>query len=261
MTETTLLVDADVIAVRAALYCQSTFNFGGDDIIEYHEEDLPDYIDGEIESYCQRLKTTNVVCVLSSSINFRKDVLPTYKEGRPTKPKLHGLAKEYIRDNYETREKEGLEGDDVLGILSTHPTLIKGKKIIVSIDKDMKTIPGYLFDPDNDTKARKISEIEADRFWLLQAMMGDTVDNYKGCPGIGKVRGTQLLEDVLEWGTPWASNAQLINEAWSRIVKLFESKELTEEDALVQARVARICRHTDYDYKKKEVILWTPQGA
>jgi DNA polymerase-1 len=42
------------------------------------------------------------------------------------------------------------------------------------------------------------------------------------------------------------------------VVAAFESKGLTEEDALVQARVARICRASDYDFKTKEVKLWNP---
>lgn len=261
MTDTTLLIDADVVAYKAAIYCETTFNFGDGEFIEYHEEELPEYIEGEIQSYCQRLNTDKVICVLSSSVNFRKEVLPTYKANRPPKPKLITVAKEFIRENFDTKEKDGLEGDDVLGILSTHPKLIKGDKIIVSIDKDMQTIPGLLFNPDKDDPVREITEIQADRYWLMQTMTGDTTDGYKGCPGVGKVGANKLLDSVLEWGTPWASNAQLVAEAWRRIVELFESKGLTEEDALIQARVARICRHTDYDYKQKEVILWTPLQA
>jgi len=255
---TTLLIDADVIAVRAAIFCETKFDFGDGDFIEYHPEELPDYIEGEIQSYRTRLRCDNVVCVLSDSVNFRKEILPTYKASRPVKPKLHAMARDYIKDNFDTKIKATLEGDDVLGILSTHPTLIKGKKIIVSIDKDMQTIPGYLFDPDNDKRPRLIHPVAADRFWLLQTMTGDTVDEYKGCPGIGPVKAQKLIDDVVEWGTPWASDEELVAETWRRIVELYISKGLTEEDALVQARVARICRHTDFNYKEKKVIPWTP---
>lgn len=255
---TTLLLDTDVVAVRAALFCQAKFDFGEGEFIEYHPDELPEYIDGEIQSYRERTGIEDVVCALSSDTNFRKGILPTYKAKRPPKPKLVKDAKQYILDNYDTKVKPGLEGDDVLGILSTHPKLIKGDKIIVSIDKDMKTIPGLLFNPDHDEGVVEISELQADRYWLYQTLVGDTIDEYKGCPGIGEVRATQLLDEVLDWGTPWATNQQLVKEAWERIVKLFESKGLTQEDALTQARVARICRHTDYDFKAQQVKLWTP---
>jgi DNA polymerase-1 len=41
-------------------------------------------------------------------------------------------------------------------------------------------------------------------------------------------------------------------------VEAYAKKNLTADDALVQARVARILRHTDYNFKTKEPILWTP---
>ena len=42
------------------------------------------------------------------------------------------------------------------------------------------------------------------------------------------------------------------------MVKTFEEKDMTEEDALVNARRARILTVDDYDSEKKEPILWTP---
>ena len=47
-------------------------------------------------------------------------------------------------------------------------------------------------------------------------------------------------------------------EAWQVVVETYASKGLTEEEALQQARVARILRHTDYDVEKEEVVLWKP---
>jgi DNA polymerase-1 len=45
---------------------------------------------------------------------------------------------------------------------------------------------------------------------------------------------------------------------WEIVVSYYEAKGLTEEDALVQARVASICRYTNFNYQSKEVILWQP---
>ena len=39
---------------------------------------------------------------------------------------------------------------------------------------------------------------------------------------------------------------------------LFKDKELTEEDALVNARLARILTVDDYDFENKKPKLWTP---
>ena len=41
---------------------------------------------------------------------------------------------------------------------------------------------------------------------------------------------------------------------------LFKEKEYTEEDALTNARLARILTVDDYDFNKKEPKLWTPSS-
>lgn len=46
---------------------------------------------------------------------------------------------------------------------------------------------------------------------------------------------------------------------WPVVVQAYEKKGLSEEVALVQAQIARICRRDDYDFKRKEVILWKPK--
>jgi len=45
---------------------------------------------------------------------------------------------------------------------------------------------------------------------------------------------------------------------WSAVVDAYESKGLTEEDAVMQARMARILRAEDWDFGKKAPRLWCP---
>ena len=96
-----------------------------------------------------------------------------------------GRVKEFYSKHYEVYLRPRLEADDCMGILSTHKTLVPGERIIVSNDKDMQTIPGLLFNPAKDKKPRRISELEADRFFMYQTLVGDTTDGYPGCYGIG----------------------------------------------------------------------------
>ena len=60
----------------------------------------------------------------------------------------------------------------------------------------------------------------------------------------------------------YKSQAQTLFEkecySWATVVKAFESKGLTEEDALLNARLAKILTHEDYDAKRQEPKLWTP---
>ena len=135
-----------------------------------------------------------------------------------------------------------------MGILSTNKKILKGKKIIISEDKDMKTIPGYLYNPNNpNLGVVKVSLDEANKFWMYQTLIGDTTDNYKGCKGIGDKKATAILEGLTT-----------VEEMWEAVVETYLSKGMKERDALMNARVARICRTEDYDFKTKEVKLWKP---
>jgi len=237
------------------------------------------------------LDADRIVVALSDSRNFRYDVLPTYKHNRATtrQPMLRPLLKQYVEDNYEVFKRPGLEGDDVMGILSTSKQIIKGEKIIVSIDKDMQTIPGLLLNWDHARQSiseasehlsfgdciRRITPEEADRFHLVQALAGDPTDGYGGCPGVGVETAKRILEadpHILvetdhafksgkrkgETEKRWVKQ-QGDYTPWETIVSYYAKAGLSEEEALTQARVARICRNTDYDFKKREVILWEPQ--
>ena len=89
----------------------------------------------------------------------------------------------------------------------------------------------------------EISLEQADRTHLTQALTGDITDGYSGCPGIGPKTAIKVLKEG----------------DWIEVVAAYEKVGLTEEDALIQARVARILRHGEYNKKTKEVKLWTPE--
>jgi DNA polymerase-1 len=202
-------------------------------------------VEAQIAGWMTKLDTTAVVVAFSDSHNFRKDVYPAYKSNRSgkRKPVAYKQVKAWMEETWTCYQRPGLEGDDILGILSTSDKIISGQKIIISVDKDFKTIPGYFYNPDKDEKPVFYDVDQADYWHMMQTLMGDTTDGYPGCPGMGPKSAEKLLAEVWNWDT---------------IVAAYEKKGLTEADALVQARCARILRTEDYDFKKKEVKLWTP---
>jgi DNA polymerase-1 len=251
---TTLLIDADTLVYKVAHVSQREYQWPDCDapsVALNDEADVVEAVDREISWACRTLDTSEVIVCLSCPTveGWRRAILPAYKAQRNegTRPHYFAFIREYLEKAYPTYRRDTLEADDIMGILSTSPSLVKGRKVIVSIDKDMETIPGFLFNPNKDTrKPRLVSEAQADYRHLFQTLVGDTTDNYKGCPGVGPVKATATLDA----GGPAT--------AWQRVVNAFVMRGLTEADALLQARVARICRHTDYDFKRKEVILWKP---
>lgn len=247
-----LLGDADIFAFRLASRNQESYDFGdGEDCIHYDMEELKDEADEYIADLVEELEADKMIICLSDDYeNWRKAVHPEYKENRQgsKRPELLYPLKEYLFENYESYRKPLLEADDVMGILATHPTLIKGEKIIVSEDKDMMTIPGLLYKPHRPQEGIiEIDPISADSFWMFQTLMGDVTDNYKGAKGIGEKKAGKILEGLCT-----------IEEMWAAVVETFISVKMTEEDALMNARVARICRREDYNFKKQEVKLWQP---
>ncbi|UYO52513.1 hypothetical protein [Rhodopseudomonas palustris] len=258
----TVLIDGDILAYKAACINQKDFDLG-DDVTgvdtdpDKARSDVEDMIDGVAD----RLGASEIIVALTgplgevSGANFRKELYPDYKGKRGKKPVLLAHVKEHIRSTYSTKIKEGIEADDTLGILATHPTLIAGKKVVVSIDKDLLQIPGRHFNPDTGEK-RMISEALGDWYFLMQTLTGDQTDNYPGCPRVGPVKAKAILEQRPDG--PIDPEITHTEWRWSLIVEAYAKRGLTEDDALVQARLARILRHTDYDFKRKEPILWTP---
>jgi DNA polymerase-1 len=132
-----------------------------------------------------------------------------------------------------------LEADDVLGILATKPEN-KGKAIIVSDDKDMKSIPAKLYRPMSDERF-DITEAEADKAFLMQCLCGDPTDGYSGLKGFGPKSSEKLLGSRPDW---------------SLVENAFIKAGHTKEEALTQARLARILRWSDWDFENKKPILF-----
>ena len=178
---------------------------------------------------------------------------------------------------YETVRWDNMEADDVMGILATDPTYLPDyQKVIVSIDKDMKTIPDtYIYNPDKDYQPWLNSKEDADKWFLSQAIGGDSTDGYPGCCGLSVESAAAFLGDPWFWesydhtfksGPRKGATQEKWRKAeprdvWSNVVSLFIKAGQTEEEALVNARVARICRHEDYDQAEGEVKLWLPSHA
>lgn len=236
-----LLIDADILLYRAAASVENEIEFEEDVWVLWTEEnEAIEAFTLSVASLLERADTYGYLLCFSDAKNFRKDILPSYKGQRTgRKPMGFKSIRERVIEEYKHKVvmKPTLEADDCIGILATkYPE----KYAIWSADKDLKQIPGKHLSEDGFID---VSVEAADRFFYTQVLTGDTVDNYKGCPGIGAVRADNLLSK---------------GEPWSIVVGAYKKAGLDEKEALVQARVARILRHTDWDEDKQEVKLWVP---
>ena len=259
----TLLIDADIFAYAAASGTEKVFYFNGRDSDPAVDENLAaglEVAERDIEAVANKLQATKVIVCLTDDVkddgtivNFRCDVYPPYKHHRQStrRPSTLKAIKEFYSKRYETYERPTLEADDCMGILATHSTLVPGEKIIVSADKDMQTIPGLLFNPRKDKAPRRISELDADRFFMQQALTGDAVDGYYGCPGIGPA--SEWVKEI------WRADS--LAEMWEIVCEGYADWGFEPADALCQARCARILRASDWDFGSRKPRLWTPPVA
>jgi len=247
-----LLIDGDIIVYQAVTELQEEYknNKGEYTYIVSHEKVAERITERDTELKLE-LKAERSIWCFGSLSNFRKRVLPEYKADRSQKKPLGYYASvDWVKENFEHHSVGFLEADDVVGILHTHPTIFnKFETIAVSEDKDFVSLPGKLYNPGKPEEGiLSISIFEADHAFMGQTLSGDSTDNYKGCPGVGKVGADKILKE-----------RPTLAHMWVSVVAAFTECGLTEEDALIQARVARILRFDDYDFETGNVNLWGPE--
>lgn len=268
----TLLIDADILVVSTCAACEQEIDMGDDEWQLYTDlKDVKDTILKAIKNLEEHLDADASVLCLSRGETFRHRIYPEYKGQRGRKPVGTAEVKRWMIAELGGKLIDGIEADDTMGILATNPRIIKGEKIICSQDKDMLTIPNATVYREGELI--EVSEEYAELNWLTQTLTGDSTDNYPGCPGVGPATAEAALKDLKGWEqyehvyasgkrkgeTEMRWRTKVFETRWEVVVSLFEKAGLTEEDAILQAQLARILRTTDYDFKAKEPILWRPQ--
>ena len=238
-----LLIDADFIVYKACAAAESEVDFGNDVILV-----TSDFNDAYGATKRELTKLENkfgsfstMILFFSDSTNFRKKILESYKGHRNRKkPCGYKRVINALKKEYKVIIKPTLEADDTMGIYATkYPG-----NMIVSPDKDMKQIPGQLYNFD---EVFTVSKEDGAKWHLIQSLAGDQTDGYSGVPGIGVKRAEALFNEH--------------GYSWKTVLKAFTDKDLTEDDALVNARLAKILTSDDYDFQRKEPILWSPASS
>ena len=240
------VIDADILLYKACRSAEEEVDWGNDQWLLWSDLDTVKHIiDDQVDMLVNDMNADRTILCFSDKENFRKHINPEYKANRKggRKPICFKAALEYCKEQYPYRQFTNLEADDVIGIIAT--TENDNEYVIVSEDKDLLTIPGYHWNP----KTKEVYYIdieEADFNFYYQTLVGDAVDNYKGCPNVGKVKATKLLTEAQKEG----------KDLWKTVVNRFEEAGSTKEEAILNARMARILRKCEYDRTTNKVSLW-----
>ena len=240
-----LLIDADWLLYAACSACECDIRWDEwINTLHLEQSDAKSYITHQVQKWQEATGVSDVVMCLSSYPTFRHQLSTEYKANRTGRRKPLGLRdlRTWLSAEWPTRCHENLEADDVMGILMTSGQY--RDPIMVTADKDMRTIPGKLLRMD----VMEINTLpDANRNWMTQALVGDTSDNYPGLKGFGPVKAEKLLADC-----------KTLPDMWDTVVGAYRKGGETFGDALLNARMARILRYGDYDFTSGSVELWDP---
>lgn len=243
---TTLLIDGDILLYEAANRVEKIFDWGNDlwsigaDMNEAKGHYLSKVAELELKFGCD-----SIVCVSDPRGTFRHDLYEGYKSNRRNrKPLCFKALRDWAIDELGATFYSRLEADDTIGILATSGMI--EDPVVVTIDKDLKSVPGRHYNWTKDAEGIvEVTKEEADKFHLLQTMTGDSVDGYSGIPGVGPKTALKILEKE--------------GYTWETVVKAYEKAKLLESDARLNAWMAKILTADLWDFEKQEFILWNPR--
>jgi DNA polymerase-1 len=167
---------------------------------------------------------THMAVILDASeTTFRNAMYDQYKAHRPPAPEDLVAQFPMIRDatrafSIPCIEEEGLEADDIIACYVTAAKAAGWKTTIVSSDKDLM----QLVDDGQVDMLDTMNDRRIDRAYVLEkfgvgpelvgdvlALMGDSVDNVPGVPGIGPKTASQLIQQFGSLETVLASTDQI----------------------------------------------------
>jgi len=142
---------------------------------------------------------------------FRSDAYPAYKAQREATPEDIRKAVPIIKDllkawNIPILQVDGYEADDVIGTLATKAGAQGVTTYMLTPDKDYGQLVNehvFIFRPRHGGgyETMGIEEVKA-KYGIpsthavidLLALMGDSADNFPGCPGVGEKTAVKLID-------------------------------------------------------------------
>lgn len=236
MTPTQAVIDGDWIAYTAACYAE---NEGFDWLEERINYDLND-----LGSNFDRVA---VAFSCSRADNFRRDYWNLYKANRDNKPKPKFLkdAMDMLHDKAEmVVERPRLEADDLMAML-----LCQGW-CCIAIDKDMRTVPGWHWNPRKEDNPVEVSEEDAVAFERIQTVTGDSTDNIFGILGRGEA---WAKKQNWHWPSILQENRDAFNNPSKRYVekrdRIINEAGISDADEYFEAqyKCLHLLRPEEYD--------------
>ena len=195
-------------------------------------------INTKITSIMEATRGSTFTIWLSGGNNFRDQLVDDYKANRPErKPHWFKQMKQYLIDHYHAETTYGQEADDAMSIAqysAFQPSMI------VTIDKDLKMVPGRHCNLDT-LEMSTVTIIEGLRLFYKQIITGDSTDNIKGLYKMLGIKATQkYLAPIDEMDDELSM--------WLYVLSVFDG--IPEEEVITNARLLWM--------RSKEEEMWEP---
>ena len=209
------------------------------------------------------------VCFDRGGSKIRSDMYSEYNANRDETPEAILIAIPYIQKILESMHipvivKEGFEADDIIGTIAKQAEKENFKTYMVTPDKDFAQLVSeniFMYRParmGNGIEVWGIPEIQ-EKFEIKSpeqvidylGMMGDSVDNIPGLPGVGDKTAKKFLKE-------FGSMENLFNNLDKLQGKLREKIEANKELGIISKKLATIITDVPVKFNAKDYELKTP---
>ena len=273
-----LLLDGDISRYELGAVCQvNETSFGVPYVKPMSEKHVRFVVDRFIDQIVERTDCDGYEVFLSAGSNYRNDIAVTnpYKGQRTAaKPYHWRTVGEILLADYGAQMVHGAEADDALSIFARRDP---SHTIIASRDKDLRIVPCYHFswrcgESQPEIPVHLVDELgwldarpyqsgghklvgEGLKFFYGQVLVGDAIDNYKGCPRVGPVAAAGAL-----------MNCNTEVELYEATLRFYVSKLGPEKGFALMLENARLAwlledgevKHDGNDIHVSPKRLWEP---
>ena len=209
------------------------------------------------------------VCFDKGGSQERTDMFPEYKANRDETPEAIVIAVPYIQEILQAMHipvvvKEGFEADDIIGTLAKQAEKEDYQTFMVTPDKDFAQLVSeniFMYRParmGNGIEIWGVPEVQ-EKFEVERpeqvidylGMMGDSVDNIPGLPGVGDKTAKKFLKQ-------FGSMENLIENLDQIQGKLKEKIEANKDLGMLSKKLATIITDVPVKFNEKDYELSDP---
>ncbi|UVD78239.1 DNA polymerase I [Myroides albus] len=199
----------------------------------------------------------------------RLELFPEYKANRDATPEAIKIAVPYIKEILKAMhipiiEVSGFEADDLIGTISKQAEKEDFKVYMVTPDKDYAQLVSeniFMYKParmGNGVEIWGIDEVK-EKFEVEEpiqvidflGMMGDSVDNIPGLPGVGEKTAKKFLKE-------YGSMENLLDNTHQLKGKMKENIENNKEKGILSKKLATIMLDCPVTFDANQFVLEQP---